>query len=148
MSTYSLTFRRDTVNGDTDFLTNITDSAVLNDVFGSGHSASTTTEFVFDRNVGRSTKINVSIAKFGDGYEQRVRNGINPKTETFNVSFKAKTNNETKVLTAFFDNKTGANFDIVINGETIKAACEAYSVTYAQDNAHNVQTQLRRVYEP
>ena len=149
MSTYSLTIRQDDISDTTaDHLTDITDSTLLDDIFGSSRSATSTKEFVFDRNVGRSTKVNVTIAGFGDGYEQRVRNGINPKTETFNISFKAKTNNEAKALAAFFDNKTGDNFDIVVNGDTIKVACEAYSITYAHDNSHNLQTTFRRVYEP
>lgn len=148
MSTYSLTITKNEVGGDTDFLTNITDTLVLEEVFGEGYTDTSTVEFGFDRNISRSTQVRVNIVNFGDGYEQRSRKGINPKQETFRVTFKAKTNSETKVLSAFLDNKTANNFNIVINGETIKVACEQYSTIYTHNDFHNIQASFRRVYEP
>ena len=148
MSTFSLTIIREEVSGDTSLLTNITNSSVILKVFGEYSTDSTTKEFVFDRNIARQTKVRVLTATFGDGYEQRVRNGINPKEETFSVSFNNRNSNEITVLAAFFDNKSGANFDIVINGATIKVAAEEYNVTYGQESINSLSIQLRRVYEP
>ena len=148
MSTYSLTFRKDAVSGDTTLLTNITNNTLLTSIFGSGSSASTTKEFVFDRNIQRQTKVRVLTATFGDGYEQRVRNGINPKEELFSINFNNRTSDEITVLAAFLDNKSGGNFDIVINGDTIKVAAEEYSIDYGQESINSLSTQLRRVYEP
>lgn len=148
MSTYYLTITKNEVGGDTDFLTNITDTTVLTDVFGEGYTDTSTVEFGFDRNISRSTNVKVNIVTFGDGYEQRSRKGINPKAEIFRISFKAKSNSETKVLSAFLDNKTANSFDIVVNGDAIKVACEQYSTTYAYNDFHNIQATFRRVYEP
>lgn len=148
MSTYSLTFRKDDVSGDTTLLTNITDTTLLEAVFGEDSIESTTKEFNFDRGIQRQTRIRTLTATFGDGYEQRVRNGINPKQESFSVSFNNRSTEEIEVLAAFFDNKTGDNFDIVINGETIKVASEQYNISYGQPTINSLSTQLRRVYEP
>jgi len=148
MSTYSLTITKNEVGGNTDFLTNITDTTVLSDVFGQSYTDTSTTEFGFDRNINRSTNVKLNIVTFGDGYEQRSRKGINPKVESFRITFNAKSNSETKVLSAFLDNKTANSFNIVVNGETIKVACEQYSTTYAYNDFHNIQATFRRVYEP
>ena len=111
MSTYSLTMRKDDVSGDTTLLTNITDTVLLETIFGEDSVETTTKEFPFDRNIQRQTKVRVRTATFGDGYEQRVRNGINPKEEIFNISFNGRSSDEIEVIAAFLDNKTGANFD-------------------------------------
>lgn len=148
MSTYSLTMRKDDVSGDTTLLTNITDTVLLETIFGEDSVETTTKEFPFDRNIQRQTKVRVRTATFGDGYEQRVRNGINPKEEIFNISFNGRSSDEIEVIAAFLDNKTGANFDIVINGDTIKVAAEEYSIGYEQSSINSLSTQLRRVYEP
>lgn len=148
MSTYSLTMRKDDVSGDTTLLTNITDTVLLETIFGEDSVDETTKEFAFDRNIQRQTKVRVRTATFGDGYEQRVRNGINPKEEIFNISFNGRSSDEIEIIAAFLDNKTGANFDIVINGDTIKVAAEEYSIAYEQSSINSLSTQLRRVYEP
>lgn len=148
MSTYSLTIQRDTVAGNTSLLTNISNAGVIAAVFGEVSTDSTTVELPFDRNVQRQSKVRVLTASFGDGYEQRVRDGINPKQETFSVSFNNRSSDEIEVLAAFFDNKTGANFDIVINGATIKVASESYSITYGHTSINSLSLELRRVYEP
>lgn len=148
MSTYSLTFRRDAVTGSTSLLTNINNSSVINAVFGEYSTDNSTAEFVFDRNIQRQTRIKTLTASFGDGYEQRVRDGINPKQEAFSVSFNNRNSAEIEVLAAFFDNKSGANFDIILNGDTIKVASEQYNIIYGQHSINSLSIQLRRVYEP
>jgi len=154
MSTYSLTIQKQDVAEDlgvgetTTLVNNITDTNVLTDVFGAAYEDTTTAEFSFDRGISRQTKINVLTSTFGDGYSQRVRTGINPKMEKFGVTFKHRTNEETKVLAAFFDNKSADNFDIVLNGDTIKVTAEEYEINYAHDNTHTIRTTLNRVYEP
>ena len=43
-------------------------------------------EAVADRGLSRKSKHNVLTAKFGDGYEQRVLDGINTKQDMFDIS--------------------------------------------------------------
>lgn len=145
MATYSVTINENEVSGNTSFVTNITDSALLEEVFP---AAATSVEIAFDRNIQRQSENRVLVARFGDGYEQRVGDGINIKQQTYTVNFANRTLSEITVLAAFLDNKSGDNFDIVIGGETIKVATEQYSIQYVQDEIHSLSTTLRRVYEP
>lgn len=148
MATYSVTIRRDEVSDDTTFYTNITDTALLDSIFGATQLGSDTVEYAFDRGIGRTAEHNTFIAKFGDGYEQRLRSGINSKRESISVNFNNRNADDIIILSAFLDNKVGANFDIVLNGETIKVATEQYDISYQQDEIHSLTTTLRRVYEP
>lgn len=148
MATYSVTIRRDEVSDDTTFYTNITDTALLDSIFGENQLGSDTVEYAFDRGIGRQTAHTTFVAKFGDGYEQRVRYGINSKQENIAVNFNNRDADDIIVLSAFLDNKVGANFDIVLNGETIKVATEQYNISYQQDAIHSLTATLRRVYEP
>ena len=148
MATYSITIRRDEVSNDTTFYTNITDTTLLDSVFGNTGLGSDTVEYGFDRGIGRQVEHTSFVAKFGDGYEQRVRYGINSKQENIAVNFNNRNADDIEVLSAFLDNKTGANFDIVLNSETIKVATETYNISYTQDAIHSLSTTLRRVYEP
>ena len=52
---------------------------------GVSNSATTVTA---DRGMARSARQRVLTAKFGDGYEQRVGDGVNLKEESFSISFK------------------------------------------------------------
>lgn len=148
MATYSVTIRRDEVSDDTTFYTNITDTTLLDSIFGETQLGSDTVEYAFDRGISRQAEHNTFVAKFGDGYEQRVRRGINSKQENISVNFNNRDANDIIILAAFLDNKVGANFDIVLSGETIKVATEEYSIAYLQDGIHSLATTFRRVYEP
>ena len=78
-------------------------------------------------------------AKFGDGYEQRVLDGINSKEDTFSISFKNRDAEDINLIAGFFDLKAGKNFDFVItdtfsNGgnlanSTIKVVCDSYNIS-------------------
>ena len=45
-----------------------------------------------DKGLARSSKPIIHLAKFGDGYEQRLANGINNLVESYSIAF----NNRTK----------------------------------------------------
>ena len=109
-------------------------------------------EIVADRGLGRQSQHRILTSKFGDGYEQRVRNGINTKEDTFNLSFNNRLAEEINLIAAFLDLKAGLNFDLVIpnlaGNETIKVVCETYNISYVQETVHSLQTTFRRVYEP
>lgn len=106
----------------------------------------------FDRGFTRNIKQDILVAKFGDGYEQRVGNGLNSKKEVYNVSFKNRKAADINDLAEFFDTYTGKNFTIRItnsNGtESITVVCETYSISYTQPEVHTLSATLRRVYEP
>lgn len=114
-------------------------------------------EAIADRGLQRNSKHRVLTAKFGDGYEQRVLDGINTKNDVFNISFNNRKAEDINLIAAFFDNKAGKNFDFTItdtfnsgnlSNTTIKVVCEEYNISYIRENFHSLTCALRRVYEP
>lgn len=124
-----------------------------------GQSQGTNSDFeaVADRGLSRKSKHNVLTAKFGDGYEQRVLDGINTKQDMFNISFKNREAEDINLIAGFLDDKAGTNFDFVITDtfssgslttSTLKVVCDGYDINYGQSDNHSLSCQLRRVYEP
>jgi len=114
-------------------------------------------EAVADRGLSRKSKHNVLTAKFGDGYEQRVLDGINTKQDQFSISFKNRDAADINLIAGFLDDRAGKNFDFVITDKfsqgnlttsTIKVVCDDYNISYGQATNHSLSCELRRVYEP
>jgi phage-related protein len=117
-----------------------------------------------DRGLSRSVTQNVLVANFGDGYEQRVGDGINTKADTFSVTFNNRTRQEINALAAFFDIKTGQSFEFTVTDLPLNAAgtqalsseantaiqvvCDTYNITYIREDFHNLSATFRRVYNP
>jgi len=114
-------------------------------------------EATADRGMTRSSKHRVLTAKFGDGYEQRVLNGINTKDESFSLSFNNRTAEDINLIAAFFDSKAAKNFDFTVTDKftggnlattTMKVVCDGYNINYVRETFHSLTCTLRRVYEP
>jgi len=104
-------------------------------------------DFVVDRGLTRSSKQRTMTAKFGDGYEQRLLDGINVKKEEFNASFKNRNKIEIDNLATFFDHKVPKSFDFTIDTETVKVVCDDYNINFVQTNIASLTCKLKRVYE-
>lgn len=113
------------------------------------------TQAIPDRGLQHQTQNRVLKISFGDGYEQRLVDGINHKIQTFNVRFNNRTDDDADDIIAFFDNKKGVTaFDYTYpdtnagGGETtIKVVCESYNLNYVNDDHSSVDATFRRVYE-
>ena len=114
-------------------------------------------EAVADRGLSRKSRHNVLTAKFGDGYEQRVLDGINTKQDQFSISFKNRDAADINLIAAFLDDSAGKSFNFVITDtfssgnlttSTIKVVCDDYNISYGQATNHSLSCELRRVYEP
>jgi phage-related protein len=108
-----------------------------------------------DRNLSRQSAPRVLKAQFGDGYEQRLIDGINSITESYNISFNNRPVSEIDDIMAFFDSKAGVtSFNYTISdtnagGEkTVKVVADTYNITYVNDITSSCTAVLRRVYEP
>tara|TARA_B100000035_G_scaffold25638_1_gene20113 strand:- start:20258 stop:20776 length:519 start_codon:yes stop_codon:yes gene_type:complete len=104
-------------------------------------------EITFDRGIGKKSTQRVLVANFGDGYEQRIKDGLNTKDETYNIKFNNRPWEEIELISAFLDVKTPENFTITIHQEDIKVVCDDYSVTVTQNENQSLTANLRRVYE-
>lgn len=109
-----------------------------------------------DRTMQRKTKPKVYMASFGDGYEQRIAQGINSLNESYSVSFNTRTKAEIDDIVGYLDSLRGVtSFNFVIpdsnaggNETTIKVVCDDYSITYTNDDFYSCDATFRRVYEP
>ena len=108
-----------------------------------------------DKTLTRNNKPRVIKIQFGDGYEQRVQEGINNITQSFSVSFNNRPKAEIDDIMAFLDNKAGTTaFDFTYpdtnasgNERTVKVVCEDYTQTYSFDDFYSCTATFRRVYE-
>ena len=105
-----------------------------------------------DKGFTRQSTPKIHTMDFGDGYTQRIADGINNLQQTMNVSFSTRPKAEIDDLVAFFESLGGVNkFEMTIddsNGnETIKVLCQQWSQTWAFDNFYSLSATFVRCYE-
>ena len=116
----------------------------------------TGTNRVPDRTMSNAIKPRVLKVQFGDGYEQRIQDGINNLKQEFSVTFNNRPKAEIDDIVAFLNNKAGTTAFNFTNphtnpggGETtIKVDCEDWSQRYSYDDFYSASMKFRRVYEP
>jgi len=118
----------------------------------------TTETIVPDKTLTRKSNPRILSAKFGDGYEQRAKAGLNSIEEDYDVNFTNRPKASADDLVKFFDGKAGVtsfNFtipdtnDTTATGEkTIKVVCSEWNTTYANGEHYNVSAKFKRVYAP
>ena len=118
-----------------------------------GTNPTSSEDIVLDRGTARTVTQRVLTAQFGDGYSQRVKAGINPTDESFNVKFGNRSRANVNKLAAFFDRQSGSKFNLVItehneSDNTIKVVCDQYNITYVNSEIHTITATLKRVFEP
>lgn len=109
-----------------------------------------------DKQMSRTTRPQLLLATFGDGYEQRAVDGINFLKETYTASFKTRPKATIDAIVAYLEGTKGVtkfNFTIPDTSsggteKTIKVVFVDYSITYDYDNFYTINVNLRRVYEP
>ena len=115
-----------------------------------------------DKSLSRASKPKIHLATFGDGYEQRLADGINSVKEIFTVSFATRPKADIDDIIFFLDSKKGVTaFDFTIPdsnqlsnagdltaGETtIKVVCDDFSISYDYGDFYSASAKFRRVYE-
>lgn len=108
-----------------------------------------------DKGQKRNNKPRVFVANFGDGYEQRIANGINSLEQTIDVAFTTRPKADIDDIVAFFKSKGGVtNFNFTLSDsnaggseETIKVVCDTWDQTWVYDDYYTLNAQFRRVYE-
>tara|TARA_R100001510_G_C7648782_1_gene206154 strand:- start:1709 stop:2095 length:387 start_codon:yes stop_codon:yes gene_type:complete len=105
-----------------------------------------------DKGFTRDNTPRIHAVSFGDGYEQRIANGINTLDQTMSVSFSTRPKAEIDDLVAFFESLGGVSkFEMIIddtNGaETIKVTCKSWSQTWVYDDFYTLSASFQRCYE-
>lgn len=97
-----------------------------------------------------TSKPRVRRFQAGDGYEQRVRFGLNTDPKDWSLTFANRTDSERDNITAFLDAR-GAyeSFDWTPpRGSAGKYVCEEWQVTLLSCNNNTIQATFREVFEP
>ena len=116
----------------------------------------TITVAIPDKMLSRKSTPKVNIAKFGDGYEQRLQRGINPLEETYSVSFVNRPKEDIDDIIAFFESKGGVTsflFTIpdsnAVGDETsVYVVCDSWDLSFSNCDYYQCTANFRRVYEP
>jgi phage-related protein len=117
---------------------------ILEKLYPSGISSR---EITFDRGFSRESTHRVLTASFGDGYQQRVRDGINTKVDKFSVTLSNRIWQEIALISSFFDVIHPQSFQINMERENFKVVLDTYSVMVGHDDVQSISADLSRVYE-
>jgi phage-related protein len=110
-----------------------------------------------DKSLSRTITPRVLTAVFGDGYQQRIADGINNIAEDYSLTFQNRPKEDIDDIVAFLDGKKGvSNFTLTLpdtnnttrTGERdVKVITTDYSVSYDYDNFYSLTLSLKRVFE-
>lgn len=86
----------------------------------------------------------------GDGYEQRIRFGLNTDPKEWTLTFSERTDAECLNITTFLETRAGVeSFDWTPpRGDAGKYVCEEWQVTMRAYNFNTIQATFREVFEP
>ena len=116
---------------------------IITEMYPTGFSSR---EIKFDRGFSRETRQRIITNDFGDGYSQRVKDGINTKLESYNMNLANRLWQEIALIASYFDVVQPGSFDIRLERETVKVNLESYRVLVGHDSVQSISAQLRRVY--
>lgn len=122
----------------------------------SNPTTTSSTSVVPDKGLNRKISPKVLVSQFGDGYQQRVADGINSLKEDYTLSFSNRPKVEIDAIVSTLNTRKGVTpFDFTLDDEqasgntrTIKVICAEWSVAYAHNNNYSLNATLKRVYEP
>lgn len=98
-----------------------------------------------------SYKPRVRTARFGDGYEQRLADGINVRPAVWALTFDNRDNTETAALLAFLQARNGVEaFDWTppYEASAIRVVCREWNKSIAVYNSTTISAQFEQVFEP
>lgn len=103
-----------------------------------------------DWNPQEGIKANVSKVQFGDGYVQRQTKGMNPLTQTWNLTFSARTDSEASAIMAFLKARKGVTAFTWTppDEDQAKFTCDNFSRQKAANDNQTVSAVFELVYEP
>lgn len=92
----------------------------------------------------------VRRVQFGDGYEQRLRYGLNTDPKLWRLSFANRTDSERDNILAFLEARAGSeSFDWTPpRGTAGKYICMQWSVEMTSYNNNTLQAEFVEVFEP
>ena len=92
----------------------------------------------------------VSKTSLGDGYEQRIRFGLNTDPKIWNLQFDNRIDTERELIRAFLEARRGSeSFDWTTpwNQAGRKWVCEEWTIEPSNCNNNQIQAKFRQVFE-
>lgn len=100
----------------------------------------------------------MKVSQFGDGYEQRLPDGINVIKQQFSINFSTRPKAEIDEIKLFFVARIGdgASFTFTYNDHTtggtpvevaIQVVCDFWTETYNFDDYFSLTCEFRRVFD-
>ena len=110
---------------------------------------------IYDKGIQMATKPRVLKAQFGDGYEMRVRDGINNTPRSWGLTFNNRTKEDIDNLYAFFNRLASVDTckltipDQTESGNefTATVVIEDYNRVMSYDNFYSLSCTAREVFE-
>ena len=108
----------------------------------------------YDRGIQQTEEPRVLKAQFGDGFEMRVRDGINNTPRTWALSFANRTKSDIDKLYKFMNTLASVDTakltvpNAVDGEETVTVVLEGYSRTLTYDEFYTLSCTAREVFEP
>jgi phage-related protein len=100
----------------------------------------------------KTSQPKVRATRFGDGYEQRVRFGLNQNPKQWSLTWNNITEANADTIEAFLDARAddGASFDWTPPGEATayKWVCEQWDKTIPYTGRATITATFRQVFEP
>ena len=120
-----------------------------------GFRYKTSTYAVPDRQLNKTASRKTLVASFGDGYEQRLADGINSVRLKFGLTFNTRTIEEIDEIASYLESVLAVESfeygfkDTTALGEikTIKVVCDSYNVTYNNDMFASLTADFRQVFD-
>ena len=110
----------------------------------------TTFTYVPDRGLSKNTKPRVITYQFGDGYSQRITDGINARNNSWNLNFNGRGVTEAEALIAFFEATNGTSYFFwTPPGEStqVKVIASDWNKAYDSHISRNVSVTFTQVYD-
>jgi len=104
-----------------------------------------------DRGFKTTTKPRVLSAKFGDGYEQRLADGINHLVNSWNLTFKSRSVTDAEDIDTFLTARGGVeSFDFTPPGAStsVKVTCSQWDISYPASIGRDITATFVQVFEP
>jgi len=119
-----------------------------------GNITGFTAAVMFDKGASETPQPKVIKAQFGDGYEMRIRDGINNTPRSWSLVFNNRTNTDIDKLYTFFQTLAGVDTcmltvpDSVGGDDDVTVVIEAYNRTFGNAQFYSMTCTAREVFEP
>jgi len=102
--------------------------------------------------INKTSEPKIRKVQFGDGYEQRLRFGLNQNPKVWNLTWQYITETDADTIEAFLDARAadGASFDWTPPDESTsyKWFCESWDKSLEYPTLRTIRATFRQVFEP